>query len=100
LVQLSPWSRILEKLIVVQLLKIFPEFYGILRFTTVFARTCHGSILCYILGLPMSLPVVLYREGRPQAGNSVLRRILGPQRDETSGGWRKEHYIPRHVLIE
>jgi hypothetical protein len=33
-----PWSRLLEKLIVIQLAKKLPAFYGIQMFSTVFTR--------------------------------------------------------------
>jgi hypothetical protein len=31
-------------------------------------------------------------------GNRVLRRILGPKRDEVTGGWRKLHNEELHNL--
>jgi hypothetical protein len=34
----------LEKLLIAQLLKNFPEFYGTLRFITVFTRALHWSL--------------------------------------------------------
>jgi hypothetical protein len=37
----TPWSRVLEKLIVDQLVKKFPAFHGTRRFITVFTRTRH-----------------------------------------------------------
>jgi hypothetical protein len=41
----SNYSRILlEKLIIIQLAKKFPTFYGIWRFITVFTRACHWSL--------------------------------------------------------
>jgi hypothetical protein len=30
--------------------------------------------------------------------NRVLRRILGPKRDEVTGGWRKLHNVELHNL--
>jgi hypothetical protein len=55
------------------------------------------------------LPVVLYRcetwsvtlreEHRLRVfENRVLRRILGPKRDEVTGGWRKLHNEELHGL--
>jgi hypothetical protein len=39
------WSwAVLEQLLIVQLLKNFPAFYGIRRFITVFTRTLHWSV--------------------------------------------------------
>lgn len=38
---LASWSAVLEKLIVSQLVKRFPDFCGTQRFITVFARACH-----------------------------------------------------------
>jgi hypothetical protein len=40
----APWSRVLEKLMVTQLVKKFPAFYGIRRFITVFT-TAHRLFL-------------------------------------------------------
>jgi len=37
----SPWSRVLEKLIVNQLVKKFPTFCGTRRFITMFTRAFH-----------------------------------------------------------
>jgi hypothetical protein len=34
----APWSRVLEKLTVPQLVKKFPEFYGNRRFITAFTK--------------------------------------------------------------
>jgi hypothetical protein len=34
----------LEKLIVTQLVKKFPDFYGTRRFITMFTRVCHWSL--------------------------------------------------------
>jgi hypothetical protein len=43
--QLTPWNRVLlEKLIVTQLVKKFPAFYGTRRFITVFKRAHHWSL--------------------------------------------------------
>jgi hypothetical protein len=40
--KLTPWSRaLLEKLIVTQIVKKFPVFYGTRRFITVFTRAHH-----------------------------------------------------------
>jgi len=42
---LTPWNRILlEKLLVTQLVKKFPAFYGIRKFITVFTRVRHWSL--------------------------------------------------------
>jgi hypothetical protein len=42
---LTPWSRVcLEKLVVTQLVKKFPAFYGTRRFITVFTRARHWSL--------------------------------------------------------
>jgi hypothetical protein len=30
--------------------------------------------------------------------NRVLRRIIGPKRDEVTGEWRKLHYEELHIL--
>jgi hypothetical protein len=38
---LTPCSRVLEKLMSTQLVKKFPEFYGILKFIAVFKRAFH-----------------------------------------------------------
>jgi len=43
-IELTPWSRLLEKLIVAQLVKKFLAFYGIWRFITVFTRGCHWTL--------------------------------------------------------
>jgi hypothetical protein len=44
---LPPWSRVLlEKLIVTQLVKKFPTFYGNRRFITVFTTARHLSLSC------------------------------------------------------
>ena len=54
---LTPWSRaLLEKLTGSQLVKKFPEFYGIRRFITAFTRARHNVFehsvkLSRILGL-------------------------------------------------
>jgi len=40
---LTPWSRVLEKMIVTQLVKKFTAFYGTRRFITVFTRLHHWS---------------------------------------------------------
>jgi hypothetical protein len=41
----ATWSRgVLEKLIVAQLVKTFPTFYGILKFITVFTRLRHCAL--------------------------------------------------------
>jgi hypothetical protein len=40
----TPWSRVLEKLIIPELLNIFPTFCGIWRFITVFTRACNFSL--------------------------------------------------------
>jgi hypothetical protein len=40
----NTWSRVLEKLIVVQLVKKFLTFHGTRRFITVFTRTCHQCL--------------------------------------------------------
>jgi hypothetical protein len=56
------------------------------------------------------LPVVLYgcetwfltlgEEYRLRLlGNNVLRRILGPKRDEVTGGWRKLHNEELQILF-
>ena len=43
--QLIPWGRVLsEKLIIPQLIKKFPTFYGTPRFVTTFTSTCHLSL--------------------------------------------------------
>jgi hypothetical protein len=42
--KLTPWSTVLEKLTVPQLVKKFPAFYGTQRFITVFTTTCHWSL--------------------------------------------------------
>jgi hypothetical protein len=42
---LTLWTwALLEKLLVIQLLKNFPTFYGTLRFITVFTRALHWSL--------------------------------------------------------
>jgi hypothetical protein len=41
---LIPWSTVLEKLTVTQLLKKFTAFYGTRRFITVFTRSRHWSL--------------------------------------------------------
>jgi hypothetical protein len=42
---LAPWSRILlEKLIGLQIVKIFPAFYGTRRFITAFTNAYHLSL--------------------------------------------------------
>jgi hypothetical protein len=41
---LSPWSLVLDKLPVVQLIKNFSSFYGARRFITVFTRALHGRL--------------------------------------------------------
>jgi len=41
----TPWRRVLlEKLVVLQLVKKFPEFYGSRKFITVFTRFYHLSL--------------------------------------------------------
>jgi hypothetical protein len=40
---LTPWSRVLEKLTGLQLVKKFPAFYGTRRFITAFTTACHLS---------------------------------------------------------
>jgi hypothetical protein len=42
--QLTPWSRVLEKVIVTVLVKKFPIIYGTQGFSTVFTRYCHWSL--------------------------------------------------------
>jgi hypothetical protein len=42
--KLTPWRRVLEKLISSQLLKKYPAFYGTQRFITTFTRACHLSL--------------------------------------------------------
>jgi hypothetical protein len=42
--QLTPWSRVLEKLTVTQLVKKFPTFYGTQMFITVSTRAYHWSL--------------------------------------------------------
>jgi len=37
----TPYTRVLDKLIVSQLVKEFPTFYGTWHFITVFTRACH-----------------------------------------------------------
>jgi hypothetical protein len=44
IVELIPWSRVLEKLIVTQLVKKSPTFHGTQRFITVFARALLWSL--------------------------------------------------------
>jgi hypothetical protein len=40
----TPWSRLLlENLTVIQLVKIFPAFYGTRNFITMFAKPATGS---------------------------------------------------------
>jgi len=41
---LTPWSRVLQKLVVTQLVKKFPTFYGTWRFIIVFTRFHHWSL--------------------------------------------------------
>jgi hypothetical protein len=41
---LTAWDRVLEKLIVAQVVKNFPVFYVTRRFITVFIRTCHWTL--------------------------------------------------------
>jgi len=43
--ELTPLSRVLEKLIVTQLVKEFPACYGIRKFITMFTRPRHWSVL-------------------------------------------------------
>jgi hypothetical protein len=57
---LEPGTVLLDKLIVVQILKNFLPFYGTWSFVTVFTRTCHWSIcwarwIKYISSHPISL---------------------------------------------
>jgi len=40
----ASWSRVPEKLIVMQLVKKFPAFYGTEMFITMFIRACHWSL--------------------------------------------------------
>jgi hypothetical protein len=47
-------------------------------------KTC---IACHVQG-KISYP----------SGNSILRRIFGPKRDEVTGGWRKLHNEELHNL--
>jgi len=42
--QLTPWNRVLEKLIVTKLIKKYPAFYGTRRYITVFTRARHWSL--------------------------------------------------------
>jgi hypothetical protein len=42
--QPTPWNRVLEKLIVPQLVKKFQAFYETQRFITVFTTACHLSL--------------------------------------------------------
>jgi len=44
---LIPWSRVLEKLPVTQIIKKFLAFYGIQRFITVITRV-RSEVLCNI----------------------------------------------------
>jgi len=41
---LTPWTRVLEKLIVTQLVEKFSAFYEARKFITVFTRSCHWSL--------------------------------------------------------
>ena len=41
---LTPWSRVLEKLTNLQLVKKFPAFYGTRMFITTFTSVCHLSL--------------------------------------------------------
>jgi hypothetical protein len=41
---LTPWSRVLEKLTGLQLVKKFPSFYGTRRFITAFTSARHLSL--------------------------------------------------------
>jgi hypothetical protein len=40
--KLTPWSRVLEKLIVTHLVKKLPTVYGTQRFSIVYARAANG----------------------------------------------------------
>jgi hypothetical protein len=42
--QLTPWSRVLEKLTVTQSVMEFPTFYGTHRYITMFTTACHQSL--------------------------------------------------------
>jgi hypothetical protein len=42
--ELTPWSRVLDKLTVIQLVKKFPAFYVIRRFITLFTTDRHWSL--------------------------------------------------------
>jgi len=42
---LTPWSRVLEKLTGLQLVKKFPAFYGTRKFITAFTSARHLSLL-------------------------------------------------------
>jgi hypothetical protein len=44
-------------------------------------------------------PLILRKEHRQRVfENRVLRRIVGPKRDEVTGDWRKLHYEELHNL--
>jgi len=67
----TPWRRVLpEKLVVLQLVKKFPEFYGSRKFITVFTRFYHLSLFWASLFesmLPTDFPKIRF--------NSILPSI-------------------------
>jgi hypothetical protein len=83
--QPTSWSRVLEKLGVIQLLKNFPTFNGTWKFITAFTRASRRSLswarcVQFIISHPVSLRSIL---------------ILSPS---FSGGIRRD-FLPHSVLI-
>jgi hypothetical protein len=83
---LTPWNRVLlENLTGSQLVKKFPAFYGTRRFITAFTWfEFVGLCGCD------DWFVTLWEENRLRVFEiRMLRKILGPKRDEFTGNWRE-----------
>jgi hypothetical protein len=53
---LTPWRRfLLDELIISQLVKKFPSFYGTQRFSTMFSRAHHLSLMMMMMMMMMMM---------------------------------------------
>jgi hypothetical protein len=72
---LTPWSRVLEKLIGLQLVKKFPAFYGTRKFITALTNARHVS-LSWASSIQSTHPHPISRRSVSRGINSFIRNMI------------------------
>jgi len=86
-------DRVLEKLIVTQLVKRFPAFYGTRRFITVFARARHWPLSCSRCIQSTPSHPVSQRSVLILSNFTPVFHCLGRSIDSVQARWPVAHFV-------